>query len=79
MSPEEFRRSKIAREMARIRDTLYGKQIVATSRPVSARVDSQRLPSRTGRQLRILDGEHKGKFVYVPGYSMPGGPDVVPD
>ncbi|RYG33633.1 hypothetical protein EON81_17710 [bacterium] len=78
MTPEEIRRKKALREAARIRDTLFGKQIVAKSRPASAGVDSQRLPHRSGRELRVLEGEDAGAFFFVPGYSMVGGPDIVP-
>ncbi|MEN6606464.1 MAG: hypothetical protein ABFD60_04420, partial [Bryobacteraceae bacterium] len=54
----------------------YG--LVSRSR-TSQNVDASQLFVRDSVQLRVLDGPNIGKFLFVPGYSVIGGPDVIPD
>lgn len=45
----------------------------------SQNTDASQLFVRDSVQLRVLDGPNIGKFLFVPGYSVIGGLDVIPD
>lgn len=64
----------------------HARSPVAMTRRVEAAIDVGQLPTRETVNLRIsqadvdagrADPEDLGKFWFVPGYSIPGGPDIV--
>lgn len=68
------------------RQALYGPRSLTTrGRALEAQVNLNQLPLVHDRQLRVLRAgngaaaEDVGKFWFVVGYSLVGGPDIVPE
>lgn len=82
--------ARLIRDTAQVRALSRGfRGVLVRSRLSEANVNVTQLTARTGDQLRVLaeeaDGgpagataDDIGKFLYVPGYSVPGGPDFIP-
>lgn len=75
-----------------IRDEAFGRFLAAgirtqttRGRSLEAEVHALQLRTLEGRQLRVLSAGNGateadiGKFWFVPGYSLVGGPDIVPE
>jgi hypothetical protein len=87
MTPEQRRLRNRQRELYRGAEHLIGLRSTTTrARALNMMLDSSQLNVRESLQLRILapsvrhgfTTEHVGLFVFIPGYSRVGGPDVIP-
>jgi hypothetical protein len=85
MTPEQQDLARVRKETQKRLSDLGGGLTVARSRPM--RVQVQQAPVRKSRELRVTQRDVDegraaagdiGKFWFVVGYSLVGGPDVVP-
>lgn len=87
MTPEERYLARLNREAMRRGLAFARTGHLVRARLQDARVGTQQLTARSGRQLRITQADvdagrassdQIGLFWFVPGYSKVGGPDVIP-
>ena len=85
MSDSSSALHEVLREIG-LRQSLYGLRTLTTrGRALESQVNLNQLPLVHDRQLRILRAGNGategdvGKFWFVVGYSLVGGPDIVPE
>lgn len=83
--PAEQQMARNMREMVKRTRHEFGFGSIASVRHRASLADLQQLYTPNGRQLRVLapgngaEAGDVGKFWFVVGYSIVGGPDIVPE